>query len=398
MQFRSTLVISFLFVAGLHADTFLVLPFFNQTNSPDLNWIGLSIAETVREAAASESVLTIDREEREEACTKLSLKPYAVLTRASVVKLGQTLDADKVLYGWFELNGPPHNAPAAANSRGTLKLTARFLDLKHMSEGREFSEVGALEDLASLQSHMAWQSLRLLTPGTAPSEATFRQRHPSIRVDALESYIRALVSTSLPEKYKLLAQAVRLDPKFSQPCFELGRLAWKSHDYKTTAEWLVKVQPSDLHYHEASFLLGLARYNLGDFAGAENALLLVAKDLPLSEVYNDIGAAQSRQNLPEALDNFKQALSQDESEPAYHFNVGYALWKKGDFAGAEARFNAVLARVPDDRDAPLLIQRCQQKIGPHAGDTETEGLERIKTNFEENAYLQLKDVFKSKSK
>lgn len=399
MWLRGVVFLLFVFTASVRADTFLVLPFFNRTDSPNLNWIGESVAETVREAAASESLLAIDREDREEAYRRLALRPYSVLTKASVIKLGQALDANKVLYGWFELK-PASATPAASapKTRGTLTLSARFLDLRHMSEGREFSETGALEDLAALQRHLAWQALQLLAPAAAPSEAEFRQRHPAIRVDALESYIRGLVNPSLQEKYTLFSQAVRLDPAFSQPSFELGRLAWKNHEYKTASEWLVKVAPSDQHYHEANFLLGLSRYHLADFGGAEKAFQLVADALPLGEVFNNLGAAQSRLNLPSALDNFTKALSQDQSDPDYYFNVGYSLWKQGDFAGASERFQASLARDPQDPDAQTFIDRCQHRVGPRAGDTETSGRERLKTNFEENAYLQLKDIFRSKGK
>jgi tetratricopeptide (TPR) repeat protein len=400
MWFPRGFAVPFLFLASftfLQADTFVVLPFFNETKSANLDWIGESVAETVREAAVTESILAIDRVDREEAYRRLSIRPYAVLTKASILKIGQTLGADKVLYGWVELI-PPAQAPAAgaAKAVGTLKLTARFVDLKHLNEGREFSETGALDDLAALQRHLAWQALQLLTPSTAPSETDFGARLPAIRVDALENYIRGILSSSRQEKVKLFGQAARLDPGFSQAHFELGRLAWQGRDYKTAVDWFMKVSASDYHYSEANFFLGLSLYELGDFAGAEKALRIVARDFPMSEVLNDLGATQSRRNMPEALDNFEKASSLDESEPAYQFNIGYELWKKGDFTGAEARFKAVLERDPDDVGAPMLIERCRRASGPKPDDASTEKLERIKTNFEASAYLQLKDVFRSK--
>ena len=35
------------------ADTVLVLPFFNLSNSPNLDWIGESFAETIRESLSA---------------------------------------------------------------------------------------------------------------------------------------------------------------------------------------------------------------------------------------------------------------------------------------------------------------------------------------------------------
>ena len=63
-----------------------------------------------------------------------------------------------------------------------------------------------------------------------------------------------------------------------------------------------------------------------------------------------------------------------------------------DFTAAVDRFRAVLDRQPDDQNATLLLGMCLRKQGPRAGDARLEALERIKTNYEERAYLQLKSL------
>jgi len=112
--------------------------------------------------------------------------------------------------------------------------------------------------------------------------------------------------------------------------------------------------------------------------------------VPLSEVFNDLGAAQSRRNLPQAIESFRKALDGDPNDPVYHFNLGYALWKKGDYAGAADRFRAVLDRQPDDEMATLMLGLSLKKQNTRAGDARLETLERLKSNYEERAYLQLK--------
>jgi tetratricopeptide (TPR) repeat protein len=281
---------------------------------------------------------------------------------------------------------------SAVKSRGSLLITARLLDLKHYKNGPEFREVGALEDLAALQEHLAWQVLHFVKSDAAPTEAEFRKRHPAVRVDAIESYIRGLLATTSDEKHRLYTQAVRLDSRYSQPCFHLGRLFWRKKEYKSAAEWFQKVAPGDAHYNEASFFLGLSRYYAGDYAEAQSAFQLVTKVAPLNEVYNNLGAAESRRNVPEALANFQKALEGDESDQAYQFNVGYALWRRGDYQAAAQSFRTVLDRDPNDTQAALLLARCEKQSGPRPGDPRTEGLERLKTNYEESAYRQLKAV------
>jgi len=224
----------------------------------------------------------------------------------------------------------------------------------------------------------------------APSEADFTSHHPATRVDAIENYIRGLVAANPEEKHRLFTQAVRLDPAFSQPCFQLGKLHFGKKEYKPAAEWFQKVSPADVHFREANFLLGLCLYQTGEFSLAQNAFQIVARSVPLNEVFNDIGAAQSRRNLPEALENFKKALDGDPSDPAYQFNVGYALWRRGEFEAGAERFRAALERDPQDDEAAAMLDRCVKRSGPRLGDTRTERLERLKTNYEESAWWQLK--------
>ena len=136
--------------------------------------MGESLAESVREGLSSEGLIALDRDERMEAYSRLSLRPYSLLTKASVVKIGQELDAEQVIFGQYDVKAAPDaaiNAPADSAAKGVTKagasllITARVLDLKRVKEGPEFREVGALEDLAALQEHLAWQTLAISQTG-----------------------------------------------------------------------------------------------------------------------------------------------------------------------------------------------------------------------------------------
>ena len=377
-------VFSCLALIPVLADTVLVLPFFNLSNSTNLDWIGESIAETIRESLTAHDVLALDREERLEAFRRLSIRPYALLTRASVIKLAESLDAGQVIFGQYSVT------PGTDPSKGSLHITSRILDLKRIKQGPELNESGVLEDLASIETHLAWQALRALAPKTAPSEEQFRMTRPSLRVDAIENYVRGLLAATPEQKHRFFTQAARLDARFSQPCFQLGRLYTEKKDYRVALGWLQRVDRQDSHYFEAQFLLGICRYHTGDYAGAEASFKAVAESVPLNEVFNNLGAAQSRLNEPQTLENLKKALEGDDSDPDYHFNIGYALWKRGQFeAGAES-FRAALARKPNDADATLMLGRCLSKSAPRPGDPRNDGLERLKLNYEETAYRQLK--------
>jgi tetratricopeptide (TPR) repeat protein len=405
MFFRVSLWLSLVLAAApLPAKTFLVIPLFNLSGSPNLDWIGESVAETVLTAAGAGTAVVLDREDREEAYRKLGLRPGAPLTLASVIKLGQTLGADQVFFGTFRLT-PPAPALTVAGTptepkthpRGTLTLSARMLDLAQMHEGSEFSEVGPLEDLGVMQQKLAWRALKVLDPALAGEEEAFLKDHPRIRVDALESYIRGLLARTPSEQEKLFERSASLDPSFVQPAFELGRMYWNRQQFSLAAQWLAKVPASAAHGHEARFLLGLSRYEMGDAAGAERALADVTAAVPLGGAFNDLGAAQLLAgDVAKAEASFAQALKDDPSDPVYQFNTGYALYKKGDCPAAAPHLEAVLKRDSSDKDAAMLLERCRSGNGP-AG-AKSENLARIKTNFEESAYRQLQDVFQTKRK
>jgi len=86
----------------------------------------------------------------------------------------------------------------------------------------------------------------------------------------------------------------------------------------------------------------------------------------------------------------------DSADPDYQFNIGYVLWKRGEFVRAAESFRALLDRSPEDTEAVLFLGRCIKNEGPRQGDPRGEGRERLKLNFEETAYRQLKAELESK--
>jgi tetratricopeptide (TPR) repeat protein len=389
---RRFLVLWLVFCASLSAETVLALAFFNHSSSSNLDWIGESIAESVRDSLASEGFLVLDRADVLEAYRRLSLRPGAELTHASVFKIGVSLDASQVIYGSYELLPAE---PGNPQSKGSLRISARILYLKQTRQGPAFSEVGALEDLAALQVHLGWQILEQLNPKNAPSEQEFIKARPPVRVDAVENYVRGLLASNTEQRHRFFTQAARLDEHYSQPCFQLGKNYWQKKDYRIAAGWLERVARSDPHYLEAQFFLGLCRYNTGDFASAEKCFETVASAVPLNEAFNNLGAAKARLNdTAGALANFQKALEGDSADPDYHFNLGYTHWRAGQYAAAVESLRAAVARNPADTESTALLGRALQQEGPRPGEPKLDDRERLKTNYEEAAYRQLQAELK----
>ena len=397
------------------AQTAAVVPFFNPSPSRNLDWVGESIAEVIREALGSRGVLTIDRGDLREASDRLGLRLQPVLSDASIIKMAESLDAEYVIFGSFRFTPAPAGSPPpamvspagsspapasrGAASRGSLRVAARVVDLRHMRQNPEFVETGAIEDLAVLEAHLAWRALAAVAPNLAPPETEFRGMRAALRLDAQENYVRGLLaSPDQQEKYFL--QAARLDARFAQPAFQLGRIYSQRKEYRRAIAWLEKIPATALHFREACFLLGLARFESGDYVGAQKAFQTIAATVPLGEVLNNQGAAENRRGMPQAVESFRKALEADPNDPVYHFNTGYALWKRGEFNSAAGEFREVLERSPEDQMAALLLNRCLKKQGLgtlRTEDARLQNLERLKTNYQERAYWQLKAMLDPKT-
>ena len=372
------------------ANTVAVLPLSNLAEkwAPQLNWIGESAAETLRESLYSAGLLALAREDREEVYRRMSIRTGAVLTRATVIRIGETLDAGQLVFGEFKVDGAEF---ANTTLDSTIRLTVHVIDLGKFKETAQFEQSGPLRDLSILETRIAWYLARMMAPkhDMAASETIFMRDHPPIKVDAMESYVRGLAAPGPDQKTRLFTQAAHLDERFTAPNFQLGRMAVAKKDWRSAAPWLAKVTKGDSYYMEAMFLLGLCRYNLGDFDAAAVQFRIVASEVPLNEVYNNIGAALSRHGDAAAMENFERALEGDQADPDYWFNVGYALWKKGRFQEAATKFRSVLDRASNDQEATTFLGRCLKGDGPRAGDARTEGRERLKTTFEDSAFRQL---------
>jgi tetratricopeptide (TPR) repeat protein len=360
--------------------TYLIAPFANRTKIASLDWLGESLAETVRETLAEDGYSTIGREDREEAARRLALRPVSQVSLASLAKLCEGAGADRLVYGRIEFL-PDASAPAPG--KGTLRVIARVLDVKDAVQIAEFFESGPVLELGGLETDLAWKIQRWARPERHVDLEQFRAQHPPVKNTARENYVRGLLATSADQRHRLLTQAARLDPSFTQPAFVLGREHFLKGNFREASGWLERVPPRNLNYIEAQFVLALCRYQLGEFDAARQLLEQISARVPVPEVWNNLGAAQARLNDPRSLENFKKALEADSTDSDYQFNMGYSLWKRGEFESAANYFRAVLDHSGGDQDSIQLLGRCLKKSGPRAGDWRTEGLERLKESYEE---------------
>ncbi|MBV9613317.1 MAG: hypothetical protein JO091_12655, partial [Acidobacteriaceae bacterium] len=86
----------------------------------------------------------------------------------------------------------------------------------------------------------------------------------------------------------------------------------------------------------------------------------------------------------------------DQNDSTYLFNLGAALLKNKYFDEASKRFAAVLDRNPDDAEARALLDRAQRR-DPGAPGAKSIAAERLKQNFDESAFRQLKAMIQPRA-
>jgi len=369
----------------------VVLPFSTLSPNHNLDWVGESLAVAATESLAAELPFVISSEERDIVLRQMNVRKYARLSEATVLEIAVNLDAAVVVAGSFE------PTPAKEGARAGLRLRARLLNARKLKRIKDLEVSGAFDDLSVLQAQLTWRVLVELKPGVTTSESEYLAAHPPVRLDALERYVRGLMAPSFDQKTRFFTAAARLQPDYSGPCYQLGALYYARREYRSAAEWLAKVAPNDAHFREALFRLGLARYHSGDYVHTVEAFQKLAEQVPMSEVWNNLGVAQLRAGDAQAAASFKQAIENDPADPDYYFNAGYELFRRNDLDAAARQFEAALARKPGDETAAELLARCKRQAGGRAGEMQAGALERLKENYDESAWRQLKAMLEPKT-
>ena len=293
----------------------LVLPFENTSGQSNLAWIGDSFPDTLNQRLNSAGFLTITRDDRQFALDHLGLPVDFKPSRATTIRIAQTLDADYIIVGSYNVIS---SADAAHPARITVQ--ARVLEVNRLWMSAPLDDSAELSRLLDVQNAIAWKIARQIDPHFSVALQTFLSASAGVKLSSFENYIRGIDATTPQERIKRLQLAVDETPNYSAALLALGKTQYIERDYQHAAVTLAKVPPNNRRALEAGFYLGLSRFNAGEYAEAAAAFAFVATRLPLPEVINNQAVALSRQGR-DAAPLFQRASAADPNDPDYHFNV-----------------------------------------------------------------------------
>ena len=364
-----------------HGRIILVLPFDNHTGQPSLDWMREAAADLLSARFASAGFDPMTRADRVYALDHLGLPQDFQPSRASSIKLAQTLDADYIVVGEYRIDG------------NTLEARAELVDVPHLRMTPAVTSYGAKANMIAIFDSLAWKLTRELDPTLNVGEETFVAAGESLRLDAYEQYIRGITEPDQAERLRHLEQSVKLSPGFSPAWMALGREDYAAQQYEEAAEAYARVDPNSQDALEAGFYRGLSLLFSGDYAGAEKSFAAVARVLPLAEVVNNQAVAISRQGR-DGTALFVQAASSDPNEADYHFNLAVSLKRHGKNTAALSELAMCLKLRPNDSEAQSLEQAWkapadgQSASAGAAADPAPDPLERIVRTFDANAFRQ----------
>jgi tetratricopeptide (TPR) repeat protein len=339
---------------------YLVFPFENAGASPRLDWLGEGLEELTIQRLSAAGQQVYSHEGRAGELERSGLLPNAKLSRASMLRIAQNLDADFVVFGRFSSDGQ------------SLSVESQVLRVNPTRLLPAVRETGPLNSLMELHLRLLWRLLSANDHAYSRTLEDFSKVQRPLRLDAFEHYVRGLMAGDDDVRLRELREAARLEPEWPDPDFAMGDAYYARRDCDSALIWFAKVPKTHDRYVEAVFATGVCRLQMNQpdraeevFVSLQEALrnnMVSGADLP--EILNNLALARARQNKTQAaISDLRRAAELDPDEDDYPFNKGLLALGTGDYAAAADDFREAAAREPDNAENRSFIILALEKAG-----------------------------------
>ena len=342
---------------------YLVFPFENAGASPRLDWLGEGLEELTIQRLSAAGQQVYSHTGRTGELDRSGLPPTAKLSRASMLRIAQSMDADFVIFGRFTSDGQ------------TLMVEAQILRVSPTRLLPAIRETGPLDSLMDMHVRLLWRLLSANDHAYPRTLEEFSKAQRPLRLDAFEHYVRGLLASEDDPRLRELREAARLEPEWPDPDFAIGDAYYARRDCDSALIWFAKVPKTHDRYVEAVFATGVCRLLMNQpekaeevFVSLQGALrnnLVSGADLP--EILNNLALARARQNnAAAAVADLRRAAELDPDEDDYPFNLGLLALGANDFSGAASYFREASGREPDKPENRALMILSLEKAGKKA--------------------------------
>ncbi len=332
---------------------FLVVPFENTSHEGRLYWLSEASAVLLSDDFGTLGVPVIDRDERLRAFERLHVPPVAMLSHATVVKVGELVGASQVIVGSFQLEGD------------SLVVRGRSIRLDTGRLVPEVVERGSLADMFAIFVRVA----RALAPASIPAPTSqWPAVHPPLA--AFESYIKGLLAETPSTQLKYLDEALKVAPAWHRVRLAQWVVDTEQGNHQRALQDARAVPDGTPWTRRARFDAALSLIRLGQLDEAFATLSALQQAGPSPGILNNLGVVQLRRGNPPATGRatqwFGQAVAIDSDDPALSFNLGYAASIEKDLPTAVHWLRETVRRNPADADAHYVLAAALQATGATA--------------------------------
>ncbi|HEY0758979.1 MAG TPA: tetratricopeptide repeat protein [Acidisarcina sp.] len=317
--------------AGGPSVSLAIMPFYNASGDPKLDWLGASVSETLSSSIGqSASLRMVSPTRLQQVLRDLHITGQSQVDVATLRRLAEFTSADTVIYGQYVKMGEQ------------IQLDTTVLDLAHDSSSVIKTSVPQEKDLLTSVDGLATDiRQRLATdPASLKELQKHSQRPTTTSVEALHAYDDGL---QLARQGNNLAAAKRLeaatgtDPNFALAFSQLGEVYSKlGHDDQAEKASRRAVELSD--------------------------------NLPAQEK-NLIEANHARitKDTTKAIHSYEALARENPGDSDVEFALAGLYEQASDFAAAKEHLASVLTRDPKNVDVLLASGRVAIKSGDAQG-------------------------------
>ena len=318
----------------------LVMPFENVTREGRLFWLTEASAVLLTDDLNALGAGAITRVERQQAFERLQVPPAAVLTDATVIRIGQLVGATQVVVGSLQMEND------------AIVVRARSIALDTGRVPVDVTERGPLPELFATFERIA----RRMAPASTMSPADVEKQHPAVPV--FEAFIKGLLADTPATAISYLRAALAGQPAFDRARLALWDVFAEQGDHAQALAAVVSVAEDSPWHRRARFLAGLSQLNLKKFDDAFATFKALADAEPSPALLNNLGVVQLRRGGTQAGQPeyfFNKAADADPDEEDFRFNLGYAYWQNRDPQAAIYWLREAVRRNPADADAHFVL-------------------------------------------